>query len=66
MKLLEVTSLSKTYITGSEELEVLRDVKFNLKEGERVAITGESGCGKTTLLNLIGGLDTPTKGNIYI
>ena len=66
MEALRVTSLSKTYENGEEELRVLDHVDFSVEEGEFVAIIGASGSGKSTLLNLIGGLDYPTSGCVYI
>ncbi len=62
MNLLEVKQLSKTY--GSEEtaVQALKDVNFAVPQGEFVAIVGESGGGKSTLLNMVGALDTPTSG----
>lgn len=64
MNIIEVVSLSKTYRTGTDEVEVLQELNLILEEGETTVITGESGSGKTTLLNLIGGLDDATSGNI--
>jgi lipoprotein-releasing system ATP-binding protein len=66
MALLTTRSLKKHYQTGSEILEVLRNVNLSVDAGSTVVITGESGCGKTSLLSLIGGLDTPTSGQIYV
>lgn len=66
MALLTTRSLKKIYRTGSETLEVLRDVNLSVDAGSTVVITGESGCGKTSLLSLIGGLDTPTAGQIFL
>ncbi len=64
--LLEVKSLHKNYSTEAETLNILNGIDFSLKKGESVAITGESGSGKSTFLNMIGGLDSVTSGNIYI
>jgi lipoprotein-releasing system ATP-binding protein len=62
--LLEISELGKTFLSGTEELTVLRDVSLELHDGETITITGESGSGKTTLLSLIAGLDLPTHGRI--
>jgi putative ABC transport system ATP-binding protein len=56
----------KTYQMGVEELHALRDVSFEVKRGEYLAIIGPSGSGKSTLMNLIGCLDSPTKGEYWI
>lgn len=56
--------VAKIYRTGSESVEVLRDVNLEIESGSSAVITGESGSGKTTLLNLVGGLDRPDRGNI--
>jgi len=62
----EVTDLSRTYLLGTERLEVLKGVSFTVKGGERVAIVGKSGAGKSTLLHLLGTLDRPTFGQVSI
>lgn len=64
--IIEITGLTKTYFTDSEELTILKDLDLTVKEGSRIVIVGESGSGKSTLLNLIGGIDTITSGNIKI
>ena len=63
---LQAKSLSKTYRQGATDIDVLMDFNFQVKQGECVAVMGASGTGKTTLLNLCGGLDDPTKGMVFI
>lgn len=62
--ILSARQLRKTYLSGTERLEVLREVSFDLVAGETVSIRGESGSGKSTLLNLIAGLDSPDAGTL--
>jgi putative ABC transport system ATP-binding protein len=64
--LIEMRNIWKTYQMGVEELHALRDVSFQVKKNEYVAIIGPSGSGKSTLMNLIGCLDSPTKGDYWI
>lgn len=64
--LIAMRNIWKTYEMGQEELHALRDVSFDVKKGEYVAIIGPSGSGKSTLMNLIGCLDTPSKGEYWI
>jgi lipoprotein-releasing system ATP-binding protein len=65
--LVQVKALSKAYtIVQENDLQVLRNIDLTVDEGETVAIMGPSGSGKSTLLNLIGALDVPTSGHIYI
>jgi putative ABC transport system ATP-binding protein len=60
--LIEVDNLTKRYIKGTVVTDVLNGVSFRVEKGEFVAIMGSSGAGKTTLMNILGGLDTPTAG----
>jgi lipoprotein-releasing system ATP-binding protein len=62
--LLRVCDLHKSFTEGGSEIHVLRGVDFELGEGERLAVIGESGVGKSTLLHIIGTLDRPTSGEI--
>jgi lipoprotein-releasing system ATP-binding protein len=64
--ILRLSSLSKTYETAGERIEVLKGVELCVTGGTTVVVTGESGCGKSTLLNLIGGLDYPSSGSIVV
>jgi putative ABC transport system ATP-binding protein len=66
MSLIETRDLWKTYAMGSEEIHALRGISVDIDRGEYVAIMGPSGSGKSTLMNLIGCLDTPSKGTYLL
>ena len=66
MNILEVKNLSKIYGKGDTLVKAVDDVSFTVEQGEFVAIIGPSGSGKSTLLHIIGGVDTPTTGNVIV
>lgn len=66
MEILKVENLTKVYGKGESEIIALDHVTFSVERGEFVAIVGASGSGKSTLLHLIGGVDRPTEGKVYI
>jgi putative ABC transport system ATP-binding protein len=64
--LVKLKGVSKSFIRGKEELQVLDNIDLSIEEGDFFALMGPSGSGKTTLLNLIGGLDVPTAGYVQV
>ena len=66
MHILEIKDVCLNYYSKAKETPALKDLTFNISEGEFVAIVGPSGCGKTTLLSLISGIIKPTKGKILL
>jgi putative ABC transport system ATP-binding protein len=66
MSLIETRDLWKTYVMGDEEIHALKGVSISIERGEYVAIMGPSGSGKSTLMNLIGCLDSPSKGTYLL
>jgi putative ABC transport system ATP-binding protein len=66
MEILRVENLTKIYGSGESEVRALDNVSFSVEKGEFVAIIGPSGSGKSTLLHIIGGVDRPTSGKVYV
>ncbi len=66
MEILRVENLSKTYGKGENQVSALDNVSFSVEKGEFVAIIGPSGSGKSTLLHILGGVDRPTSGKVYL
>ena len=63
---LKAHDIAKTYSEGSLNAEVLRGASFTLERGKTLAIVGASGSGKSTLLHILGGLDTPSRGEVEV
>ncbi len=66
MEILRVENLCKTYGKGDNEVKALDNVSFSVNKGEFVAIIGPSGSGKSTLLHILGGVDKPSSGKVYM
>ena len=64
-ELLRVEGLSKSFASGEGSIEVLHDVDLRVEAGERLAVVGQSGVGKSTLLQILGTLDHPTSGSVF-
>ncbi|MGC8766719.1 MAG: ABC transporter ATP-binding protein [Brevinematia bacterium] len=62
--MIEVVNVSKYFVNGSNKRVLFEEVSFELKEGDFISITGESGCGKTTLIKIIAGIESPSSGYI--
>jgi putative ABC transport system ATP-binding protein len=65
-EILVAENVQKEYRRGREIIHAIRDIRLNVKEGEFIVIEGKSGCGKTTLLNVLSGLDRPTSGRVIL
>lgn len=63
--LISIEHIAKIYQMGSEKVHALRDISLQINQNDYIAIMGPSGSGKSTLMNIIGCLDTPTKGNYF-
>lgn len=66
MEILKVSNLSKVYGKGDTQIKAIDNVSFSVEKGEFVAIVGPSGSGKSTLLHILGGVDTPTSGQVLV
>lgn len=66
MEILKVENLTKSYGMGEAKVDALKNINLSINKGEFVAIVGPSGSGKSTLLHLLGGVDKPTSGNVFI
>ena len=66
MSYIEFKHVVKEYITGETKIRALNDANFSVKKGELAVILGSSGAGKTTALNILGGMDTPTSGTVWV
>lgn len=64
--MLKLTNITKTYLSGDNKVQALNGINVEFRKNEFVAILGHSGCGKTTLLNIIGGLDRYITGDLSI
>lgn len=64
--IISIESLEKTYKTQIESLTIFKNLSLEIEEGKKIVIVGESGCGKSTFLNIIGGLDKATSGNVKV
>lgn len=63
---IELKNVAKTYESGEVKIEAAKNISFGVEKGELVVVLGPSGAGKTTVLNILGGMDTPTRGEIIV
>jgi len=66
MKVVETVNLSKIYGKGNTKVDAIKDINLEIEQGEFVSIVGSSGSGKSTLLHLLGGVDKPSEGKVYV
>ncbi len=66
MSLLTLTKVAKSFVQGDNEIDILKDITFNIEKGEVCSLVGPSGCGKSTLLHICGLLETPSGGKLLI
>ena len=66
MELLRIEHLTKVYGSGENEVRALDDISFSVPKGQFLAIIGPSGSGKSTLLHILGGVDRPTSGTVWV
>ena len=66
MEIMKIEHLSKIYGKGNSQVRAVDDISFSIEKGEFVAIIGPSGSGKSTLLHILGGVDRPTEGKVWL
>ena len=66
MEIMRIEHLSKVYGSGENAVRAVNDISFSIERGEFLAIIGPSGSGKSTLLHILGGVDRPTEGKVYL
>ena len=66
MEIARIENLSKSYGSGNTKVEALKNINLTINQGEFLAVVGPSGSGKSTLLHLLGGVDKPTSGKVYV
>lgn len=66
MEIMKIEHLSKVYGKGNSQVRAVDDISFSIEKGEFVAIIGPSGSGKSTLLHILGGVDRPTEGKVWL